>query len=120
MHTQDKEENIINEGNSADTDIGYSAIEKNAYKELFQLVRNELFSYPVVTTMNELTSKLVDIMTDEGCTEIKPATKKHIRHKLETEFGESPHIIHDSKGKLVVYPDTLTRDKLVLDVLTLA
>ena len=56
MHIQDKEEIIINEGNSTVTDIEYSAIEENAYEELFQLVRNELFSYPIVTTMIELTS----------------------------------------------------------------
>ena len=38
-------------------------------------------------------------------------TKKHIRRRLECEFGDSLRIIND-KGKLLVMPDNLTRDEL--------
>ena len=69
--------------------------------------------------MSELTEILVTLMTSLGCQQIKVSTKKHIRRKLETEFGDSLHIIHDSKGKLIVYPDNLSRDQLACDVVTL-
>ncbi|KAK3885065.1 hypothetical protein Pcinc_010719 [Petrolisthes cinctipes] len=44
---------------------------------------------------------------------VKDSTKKHVRRNLETEIGESLQFVHDAKGKVLVYPDNLSRDELV-------
>jgi len=52
-------------------------------------------------------------MAECGLTRVAPSTKKHLRHKVESEFDEFLHIITNDKGKLLVYPDNLTMDELV-------
>ena len=49
-----------------------------------------------------------------GVTEIKPSTITHLRKKLSVEFGDSLHLIQNESNKLVIYPDSLLRDQLVL------
>lgn len=95
-----------------DEEEQYEATEKEAYKELFKFIRGELFVNPEVVPMTELTSELVRNMNALGVTEIKPSTKKHIRRKLETEFGESLQILPNDKGKLILYPDCLSMCEL--------
>ena len=119
VYTKEEHSSVHNKSTISDAEIEYSMIEEKAYTVLFEFIRDKLFSNPDVLTMTDLTTRLMTCMTSQGCQEIKVSTKKHIRRKLEAEFGESLHIIHDSKGKLVVYPDNLLRDKLVLDNLML-
>ena len=33
---------------------------------------------------------------------------KHIHHKLECELGKSLNFIHDDKGRVVIYPGSLS------------
>ena len=80
-------------------------------------MRNELLDHPDVLLITDLTSRLVACMELQGCYDIKVATRKHIRRKLEAELGDPLHITSD--GKLVVYPDNLSTDILVLDFLAL-
>ena len=42
-----------------------------------------------------------------GIEEVKPQTKKHIRRKLEAEFGSSLLIFNDENNTLLVVPDNL-------------
>jgi len=52
-------------------------------------------------------------MAESGLTQVAPSTKKHLRHKVESELCEFLHIIPNDKGKLLVYPDNLSMDELV-------
>ena len=51
-------------------------------------------------------------MKDQGVEEVWGSTKKHIRRKLEVEFGESLSIFPDNNGKLLVVPDSLDNKNL--------
>ena len=64
--------------------------------------------------MTDLTVKLVSYIQTCGINDVKPHTKKHLRRKLECEFKESLHFVHDDKGKLLVYPDNLSFDQVVV------
>ena len=68
-----------------------------------------LYMNPRVLTMIELqlTASLVLYMKAHGVEEVQASTKKHIRRKLQGEFGESLLIFPDDIGKLLVIPDNL-------------
>lgn len=58
--------------------------------------------------MVELTADLsVSYMKAQGVEDVQPHTKKHIRRRIEEEFGESLLIFPDDRGKLLVLPDNL-------------
>ena len=94
-------------------DESYQAAEEESYGLLFQYVRDTLFPEPTVLRMTELTVKLVSYLQTYGINDVKTHTKKHLRWKLECEFKESLHFVHDDKGKLLVYPDNLSFDQVV-------
>ncbi|KAL1262233.1 hypothetical protein QQF64_007498 [Cirrhinus molitorella] len=91
----------------------YEAAERMALYKVFAYIREGLIEHPTVVPFTDLTSKLVTEMTECGVTQVTPSTKKHLRRKVEAEFGESLYIIPNDKGKLLVYPDNLTMDDLV-------
>ena len=95
-----------------DSEAQYEAAEQNAYDELFFYIRNELFLNPQVLPMTDLTSRLRSTMSNFGFSHVKDSTKKHLRRKLESELAGSIHIISDDKGKLLVYPDSLSMSEL--------
>lgn len=70
-----------------DVEAQYDAAVQSSFDELFQFIRVELFANPKVMSMTDLTSRLTASMTSKGITHVKNATKKHIRRKLEHEFG---------------------------------
>jgi len=90
----------------------YEAAEKHSYSELFRYIRNELFPNPEVLPLRDLTSKLVTCMNSCGISQVKDSTKKHLRRKLEAEFAGALHIFPDSKGKVLLYPDSLSMSEL--------
>lgn len=63
--------------------------------------------------MKELTSRVERSMHYHGIAKIRPSTKKHVCHKLETEIGKSLWFVSNKKGKFFVYPDSLLLDELV-------
>lgn len=95
-------------------DEAYQAAEQESYTLLFQYVRDTLFAEPTVLRMTEVTGKLVSYLQSFGINDVRPHTKKHIRRKLECEFKESLHFVSDDKGKLLVYPDNLSLDQVVV------
>jgi hypothetical protein len=97
----------------------YTEAEYEAYVMLFAHVRNDLFSSPRVIRMTDLTCKLTQFMQSLGIENLKEYTKKHIRPKLESDFVNSRFIINDN-GKLLVFPDNLSRDKLAKENLALS
>lgn len=96
-----------------DIDSQYKSAEKRSYDELFLYIRNELIPKPEILCMTDLTSRLVSSMNSFGIKDVTDSTKKHLRRKLETEFSDSIHIISDDKGKLLLYPDSLSMCELV-------
>ncbi len=57
-----------------------------------------------IVPLTTLTTKLVTIMESKGVLDIKDSTKKHVRRRLENEFGDSLLLFPDSKGKILVMP----------------
>ncbi|CAH3109582.1 unnamed protein product, partial [Porites lobata] len=51
---------------------------------------------------------------ESGVKEVKLSTTKHIRRKLNDEFGDSLLTIQTESNRVLVYPDSLTREELVL------
>lgn len=96
-----------------DVEAQYDAAVQSSFDELFQFIRVELFANPKVMSMTDLTSRLTASMESKGIIHVKNATKKHIRRKLEHEFGGALHIIPDDNGKLLLYPDNLSMRELV-------
>ena len=72
-----------------DPDEEYSKTEEQCYHGLFEFIRGVIFEKPQVMRMTELTEYLLDLFVKSGVglDEVKMSTKKHIRRKLQTEFG---------------------------------
>ena len=92
---------------STDPDTGYSDAEKSAFDYLFQYIRRELFESPNVVRFIDLTTMMTAHMQSMGV-EVKESTKKHVRRKTESDFGDSLHIFANEKGKLLIFPDNLS------------
>ena len=101
-YTQPSNKSVTEE----DGDRTYADVD-DAYQTLFANIRDDLFPNPRVLTMIELTASLVLYMKAHGVEEVQASTKKHIRCKLEGEYGESLLIFPDDTGKLLVIPDNL-------------
>ena len=82
---------------------------------LFDYIRSELLKNPKVVMMTSLTKEVVDNMNFLGIQDVKPQTRKHIRRKLEAEFGNSLEIISDERGRLIVLPDNLSKAMLAIE-----
>ena len=95
-----------NEKDKRDEDDAYFTAEKVAYIELFKYIRTEMIPNLEVVPMTFLLSHLEATMRSLGIDSLLPSTKKHLRRRLETEFGESLHIITKTNGKLLVFPDS--------------
>lgn len=102
----------VGEKQEESEDAEYQEAEKQAYEELFLYIRNELLPNPEVLALTDLTSRLERSMNLLGFTQIKPSTKKHVCHKLESELEGSLHFVPNDKGKLLLYPDSLSVDNL--------
>ena len=53
-------------------------------------------------------------MFESGVDKIKPSTFTHLRRKLTVELGNSLHMILNESNKVIVFPDSLTFEQLVL------
>eukprot|EP00058_Branchiostoma_floridae_P015562 XP_002601050.1 hypothetical protein BRAFLDRAFT_102388 [Branchiostoma floridae] len=91
----------------------YESALDTAYQELFQFIRNDLFSNPRVLRMTDLSSRLVESIKSLGIEQIKDSTKKHMWRSLESEFCSTLHFFSDDNRRLFVYPDNLSRCDLV-------
>ena len=54
------------------------------------------------------------MVLETGVKEVKLSTTKHIRSKLNDEFGDSLLTIQTESNRVLMYPDSLTREELVL------
>ena len=93
--------------------------EYDAFSDLFSFIRNDVFDAQVVVTMIELTKKLVSFLQSRGTEKRQKSTKKHLRKKLESEFGSTLEIFSDEKGKLLVIPANLDINETVKKMVNL-
>ena len=93
----------------------YQEMEKRCFDKLFAFVRDSIFEKPHVVRLTDLTQRLVDWLVKEEVDEVKLSTKKHILRKLNAEFGDSLHVVHETNGRVLLYPDNLTMDDLVME-----
>lgn len=68
----------------------------------------------VIIELVQLSDMLKGWMLESGVEQIKPSTITHLRRRLSTKFGESLHMVQSDSNKVIVYPDSITRDQLVL------
>ena len=92
----------------------YVSVETGAYDKLFQFIRSEVILNKRIAKLTFLGDLLVIYMQETNIKTIKQSTKKHIRRKLESEFEGVLHFVPDENGKILVYPDNLTRNQLVV------
>jgi hypothetical protein len=114
LYTKDSNTTVQDSGECtsiaiADTDAEYEAAEKQSYNDHFSYIREELFVNPDVVPLINLTARLVVL----GVETVKTSPKKHIRRKLEAEFGEALQITQYDNGKLLVYLNSLSMPDLV-------
>ncbi|KAI3388753.1 hypothetical protein SNEBB_003675, partial [Seison nebaliae] len=89
-------------------DAAYQEAQHASFLMLFKHIRDTLFTDPQVVRLAHLTDTFVEFMRTHGCDDVKLQTKKHIRRKLESEFGDSLHFINEANGRVLVYPDNLS------------
>ena len=102
-----------------DDEAAYRKAEQEAYKMLFKDIRDSICVDPKVMRLTKLTEQFVQIMQSLGQREVKSHTKKHIRRKLESEFGTSLHFVACSNGRVLLYPDNLSVQTLVVESIKL-
>ena len=98
---------------SSSTDEVRDDAEEKAFSDLFKYIRLEVIGKKSVVTMTELTSKLEVLAQARGKEKLSEATRKHIRRKIEAEFGSILLIFPDDKGKLIVVPQNLSVEDIV-------
>ena len=93
--------------------------EEKAFSDLFAYLRSEVLEKQSITTMTQLTKKLEIFAEAHGQEHLSESIKKHIKRKLEAEFGPILVIFPHDKGKLIVVPDDLSVEKVVKTNLTM-
>ena len=97
-----------------DHDEQYRHIEKAAYESLFEHIRTNIIPDKQIVTVASLTHQIETFMISSGIEHLHDSTKKHIRRKLESELGNSIKIFQDSKGKLLLVPENVSLEDVVL------
>ncbi|KAG1659185.1 hypothetical protein GQR58_022660 [Nymphon striatum] len=104
---------VCDDESDDESETSYLEIEAECYQMLFSFTREHVISSLNVMRFSNIRKQLVDYMAAAGV-KVKKSTKKHVRRKIEAEFGSNLHIINDEKGRLVMYPDKLSADTLAL------
>ncbi|XP_064095723.1 uncharacterized protein LOC135207801 isoform X3 [Macrobrachium nipponense] len=117
-----KSNKIVENGESKGTDMeeahcveedAYCNAERLAHEELYTYIRNDIIPKPQIVEMTYLVSRIESSLTSLGIDSVRKSTRKHIRRKLEAEFGESLHIVSNTNGRLLLYPDSMSKNELV-------
>ena len=89
-------------------------VERKAYKELFQYIRTDIIPNKKVTRITSLTSKLESFMLSGGVDYMHESTRKHIHRRLTSELKNSVIIFPDEQGKLLLVPDSVSLQDVIL------
>ena len=98
---------------SASSDQEKDDAGERAISDLFTYIQSEVIEKQSITTMTELTKKLEMFAQACGKEKLNDGTRKHIRRKLEAEFGSILLIFPDDKGKLIVVLNSPSVEKVV-------
>lgn len=100
--------------NQTDKSSHLNQVVDNAFENLFQYIRSDIIPNKKIVPVTSLTEKLESFIPD-GVAQIPKSTRKHIRRTLETVLKDSVHIFQDDKGKLLLVPDSVTLEDVVLE-----
>ena len=113
-HYTDIKESDKGEESEEDDDSDYVKAESSALSRMFDYIRNDLFKNNDIVELSKLSEMLRGWILESGVKEVKLITTKHIRRKLNDAFGDSLLTIQTESNRVLVYPDSLTREELVL------
>lgn len=113
-HYTNIKESDKGEESEEDDDSDYVKAESSALSRMFDYIRNDLFKNNDIIELSKLSEMLRGWISESGVKEVKLSTTKHIRRKLNDEFGDSLLTIQTESNRVLVYPDSLTREELVL------
>ena len=113
-HYTNIKESDKGEESEEDDDSDYVKAERSALSRMFDYIRNDLFKNNDIIELSKLSEMLRGWILESGVKEVKLSTTKHIRRKLNDEFGDSLLTIQTESNRVLVYPDSLTREELVL------
>jgi hypothetical protein len=103
------------EHEKTDQDEWYQRVEKEAYANLFDYIRTGIFHSKKIVLVTSLTMKLESFMLSGGVELLRDSTRKHIHRTLKSELGDSVHLFPDDKGKLLMVPDSVSLQDVVLE-----
>eukprot|EP00794_Sanderia_malayensis_P020769 gene20769-22792_t len=102
-----------------DEDDDYRIKEALSLDKLFHYIRNEVIAKEQVTTLVDLTLKLVQYLREAGLQQILDSTKKHLRRKLENEFGSAVTMFPNDSGRIIFLPLSVSATKLASEIVEL-
>ena len=102
-------------------ETNYCNVESQASDKFYEFVRLDLLENPRPVKKVDLTEKLMIYMPSLRATEIFESQKKHLRRKLEKEFGDVWQF-EDllNNNKLFVLPKNLSKVQLAREVITVS
>ena len=117
-YTRANEYNVENENENENETDGfelYHRIKREAYAELFEYMRTDIIPNKKIIPITSLTTKLESYMLSGGVKLLKDSTRKNIHRRLKSELGDSVDLFLDDKGKLLMVPDSVSLNNVVLE-----
>ena len=115
IYTKVKTKECEHECEKTDRDEWYQIVEKEAYANLFDYIRTDIIPSKKIVPVTSLTIKLESFMLSGGIELLRDLTRKHIHRTLNYELGDSVQIFTDNKGKLLMVPDSVSLQDVVLE-----
>ena len=97
----------------------YCIKEALSLEKLFHYIRNEVIAKEQVTTLVDLTSKLVQFLREAGLQQILDSTKKHLKRKLVSEFRSAISMFPNERGRIIFLPVNVSASKLASEIVEL-
>ena len=86
-----------------------------AFDFIVDYIRTQIFENPHIVALADSTQKYVAKLLQYGQTSRYDSAKKNLKRKLEQEFKNSLHFCQAANGRVLMYPDNLTMDSLVIE-----
>ena len=86
--------------------------EKVAHTNLFEYIRSDIIPNKKIVTVTSLAAKLKSFIPSGR---MNKSTRKNFRRRLESELGNSVHIFQDDRGWLIMVPDNITVQDVVVE-----
>lgn len=112
-YTQPDKTPPVQVGSSVDANQDERDAEQGAFSDLFQYIKAEVVDKQVVVSMTDLARKLESFIQSRGVDKLNESTKKHIRRKIEAEFGSALEIFPNDNGKLLIISKNLNHQETV-------